>query len=238
MDIKLRETLLDIKEGKENLEFAKLYENSYKEALKRETVGEKEKIQWSGVFSIEDEEIELEFLVDTEKNYITCLDLDGYLDGEVAQTDEGTALHLVSESGNVYEAICFMEIKKLNILPEKKLKALEYSLFPKFAKGYIANDLAEDTNVADFMELFSPILSELELVKKFDISCKWTRVTGGDEETQKRFKDFLEDYLEKELYFVYYDTEYGEMLSKKEYNKLFAAGTKYNPKMELLDLYE
>jgi hypothetical protein len=238
MNIELKKITLDIENGKKDLDFEKLYENSYKEAIKKQAIREKEKIKWSGIFSIENEEIELEFAVDTEGNYLTYLDLDGYLNGEVAEIDDGSALHLISEKSNVYEAICFMEIKKLKILPEKKLKALEYSLFPKFAKGYIANDLAEDTNVADFMDIFAPILSELELIKKINIGFKWVSINGGDEETQKRFKIFLEDYLGKELNFLYYDTEYGEMLSKKEYNKLFAGGIKYNPKMELLDLYE
>jgi len=238
MNIELKKIVLDIKPGQENLDFEKLYENSYKEALKRETLTDKEKIQWSGIFHIEDDEIEMEFLADTKGNYITYLDLDGYLNGEVAEIDEGSALHLVSEGSNIYEAICFMEIKKLKVLPEPKLKALEYSLFPKFAQGFIASDLSGENNVSEFMELFTPILSNLELIKKINISCEWSEIIGGNSEIKERFEKFLKDYVEKELFFLYYDTEYGEMLSKKEYNELFAQGIKYNPNTDILDLYE
>ena len=238
MNIELKNVILDIKPGQENFEFEKLYENSYKEALKRETLKNKEKIHWSGIFHIEDDEIEMDFVVDTKGNYITYLDLDGYLNGEVAEIDEGSAFHLVSEESNIYEAICFMEIKKLKVLPEEKLKAIEYSLFPKFAQGFIASDLAGENNVSEFMELFTPILSDLELIKKIKINCEWTKISGGNSETKERFEEFLKDYVEKKLFFIYYDTEYGEMLSKKEYNELFAQGIKYNPNTAILDLYE
>lgn len=238
MNIEIKKVILDFKNGQENLEFEKLYENSYKEALKREVIKNKEKLHWAGVFHIENDEIEIEFVVDTRGNYITYLDLEGYLNGEIVEIDEGSGLHLVSKGSNVYEAICFMEAKKLRVLPENKLKALEYSLFPKFAQGYIASDLSGDNNVGEFMELFTPVLSKLELIKKIDISCEWIDVIGGDSETQKRFENFLKRYIENELFFVYYDTEYGEMLSKKEFNELFSQGIKYNPNTDILDLYE
>ncbi len=239
MTIEIKKVIIDLKDGIEKLDFEKLYDNSYKEALKRKALSEeKEKIHWSAVFEIEDEDFEMEFAVDTKGNYLTYLDLDGYINGEVAQIDEGSALHLVSKESNIYEAICFMEIKKLNILPEIKLKALEYSLFPKFIKGYIANDSGIDTNVKDFMDIVAPVFSKLELIKKININLDWVKIIGGDIEVQNRFEKFLKNYVEKELFFIYYDTEYGEMLSKKEFNELFAECAKYNPKTDLVDIYE
>ncbi|WP_319370657.1 hypothetical protein [uncultured Ilyobacter sp.] len=238
MVIELKKIILDLKNGQKNLEFEKLYENSYKEALTREVLKKKEKIHWAGVFHIEDDEIKMEFSVNTRGNFITYLDLDGYLNGEVAEIDDGSSFHLVSKKSNIYEAMCFMEVKKLKVLPEKKLKALEYSLFPKFAQGYIASAIGVDNNVGEFMKLFIPVLSNLELIKKIDISCEWTEIIGGDRDIKERFEKFLKDYVEKELFFLYYDTEYGEMLSKKEFNELFAQGVKYNPNTEIIDLYE
>ncbi|WP_372713905.1 hypothetical protein [Ilyobacter sp.] len=238
MNIEIKKVILDLKTGQENLEFEKLYENSYKETLKRETIKKKEKIHWAAVFHIEDDEIEMEFAVDTKGNYLTYLDLEGYINGEAAEIDEGSALHLVTRESNIYQAMCFMEVKKLKVLPEEKLKALEYSLFPKFAQGFIASDMAGDSNISEFMELFTPVLSKLELIKKIDISCEWVEIIGGDSESQKRFENFLKEYVEKDLFFVYYDTEYGEMLSKKEFNELFSQGIKYKPNTEILDLYE
>jgi|GEM_PF-1914753 len=240
MEIRLKEVRLEDDPSKETGEFEKFYDNSYKAAIRSNSVKEQTKLNWEASFYVEDEEeeIDTEYVVDTKGNFITHLNLDGYLEGEILELGEDVELHLSIKGNSMLEALTFTEIKKLGVLPEDKLKALEYSLFPKFAKGYIATDLKEDSNVKEFMEIFYPMLKKFEILKEIKVEKFRYRISGGDEETQERFKRSMENYLFDEVEFIYYDRGYGEFLSKKDYNELLMAGTKYNPDMTMKEMYE
>ena len=240
MEIILKEVRLEEDPKKESVEFEKFYNNSYREAVKVKKEGIQSKLHWEATFYIEDEEeeIETEYIADTRGNYMTFLNLDGYLEGEVADLGEDIELHLATEGNSILEALAFMEIKKLGVLPDEKLKALEYSLFPKFAKGYIATDLKQDTNVIKFMEIFYPLLKKFEILKEVKLEKFGYRAKGGDKETQEKFKKTMEKYLFEQLKFIYYDKGYGEFLTKRDYNELLMAGTKYEPDMTMKEMYE
>lgn len=240
MEVILKEVRLEEDPKKETMEFEKFYDNSYKHAMKTSRRGAQSKLNWEATFYIEDEEeeIETEYRVDTRGNYITFLNLDGYLEGEVANLGEDVELHLAIEGNSILEALTFIEVKKLGVLPDEKLKALEYSLFPKFAKGYIATDLKQDANVSKFMEIFYPLLQKFEILKEIKLEKFRYRVSGGNEETQERFKTSMEKYLFEQVKFIYYDKGYGEFLAKRDYNELLMAGTKYEPDMTMKEMYE
>ncbi len=239
MEIYIKE--VNIEESNTNdIKFKKLYNNSYKEAIKYSSNKDKIGRDWNAIIHVEDEyeEVDLDFTVDTKGNFITYLDLDGYLEGEVVNLDEEVELHLALRDNSIYEALVFMEVKKLNILPEEKLKSIEYSLFPKFAKGYIATDLKQDTNVGKFIEVFAPLLEKYEILKKLDIEKTNYRIKGLEEDDKNIFRDEMNRYLFEDLYFIYYDRGYGEFLSKKDFNELLLAGSKFEADTTLVDLYE
>lgn len=241
MEIILKEIMLAEDPSGETKDFEKFYNNSYKEAIRSKDLSKGQtKLSWAAKFHIEDEEeeIDIDYDVDTRGNYITYLNLDGYLEGEVAEAGEDVELHLAVEGNSILEALTFMEIKKLGVLPEEKLKALEYSLFPKFAKGYIATDLKEDENVKEFMKIFYPLLEKHEILKKIKVERFRYKISGGDEEAKKRFINTMEDYLFEDIYFIYYDRGYGEFLAKRDYNELLMAGSKYEPDMTMKEMYE
>lgn len=240
MEIILKEVRLEENSKKETSEFEKFYDNSYKAAIRSNIRMEQINLNWEATFYIEDEdeEIDTEYVADTKGNFITHLNLDGYLEGEVLELGEDVELHLSLEGNSMLEALAFTEIKKMGVLPEEKLKALEYSLFPKFAKGYIATDLKEDSNVREFMEIFYPFLERFDILKEVKVEKFRYKVVGGDEETQENFKKTMENYLFEEVRFIYYDRGYGEFLTKKDYNELLMAGSKYNPDMTMKEMYE
>jgi len=240
MEIILKEVRLEENSKKETSEFEKIYDNSYKAAIRSNIRREQTNLNWEATFYIEDEdeEIDTEYVADTKGNFITHLNLDGYLEGEILELGEDVELHLSLEGNSMLEALAFTEIKKMGVLPEEKLKALEYSLFPKFAKGYIATDLKEDSNVREFMKIFYPFLERFDILKEVKLEKFRYKVVGGDEETQENFKKTMENYLFEEVRFIYYDRGYGEFLTKKDYNELLMAGSKYNPDMTMKEMYE
>lgn len=240
MEITLREVVLEDDSRSETLEFARLYDNSYKAAIRSDKRAAQPKLNWEATFQIEDEdeEIDTEYAVNTKGNYITFLNLDGYLEGEIAALGEDVELHIAVEGNSILEALAFMEVKRLKVLPEEKLKALEYSLFPKFAKGYIATDLKQDSNAVQFMETFYPLLNKFEILKTIKLEKFNYRVKGADDETADRFKSDMESYLFDELTFIYYDKGYGEFLAKRDFNELLMAGAKYEPDMTMKEMYE
>jgi len=240
MEITLREVVLEESSGSETLEFAKLYDNSYKAAIRSDKRGTQSKLNWEATFQIEDEdeEIDTEYTINTKGNYMTFLNLDGYLEGEIASLSEDVELHITVEGNSILEALTFMEIKRLNVLPEEKLKALEYSLFPKFAKGYIATDLKQDSNAVQFMEAFYPLLNKFEILKTIKLEKFRYRIKGADDETADRFKTSMETYLFNDVTFIYYDKGYGEFLTKRDFNELLMAGAKYEPDTTMKEMYE
>jgi len=239
MKVKLKSINLEVeKEDLENyskLEFARLVEGSFNEWTRLEE--NKEKINWSGEFKIESEEEDFEYKVDTIKKYITSLDLDGFLEGEKINIDEDIELLLSSKYSYIYELLIFHEISKLKILSDIKLKAVELNLFPKWASGYLADDLENNETIKKFMNIFEPLMNEFEIVKKVPIDLENFKVICEDNLIKEIFKESIKKYIKEEIFFIAYDKEFGNLLSKLEINKLIMAGEKFNPNLEEVEIY-
>ncbi|MCS5421609.1 MULTISPECIES: hypothetical protein [Psychrilyobacter] len=239
MEIKLKKIKIDIKKDDlikfNEIEFARLVEGSFHEWTRLDE--KKNKINWSGEFIIESEDGDFEYKIDTEKKYITSLDLDGFLDGEKIDIDEDMELLLSSNHSYIYELLIFHEVSKLNVVSDIKLKAVELSLFPKWARGYLADDLENNPIIQEFMEIFEPLMNEFEIVKKINLNLDSIQVEYEDEKIKEIFKDAIKKYLEKEIFFIMHDSEYRNLLPKLEVNRVIAAGHKFNPDLEEIEIY-
>lgn len=239
MEVKLKKIKIDIE--KEDLikfneiEFARLVEGSFHEWTRLDE--KKNKINWSGEFILESDDGDFEYRVDTKKKYITSLDLDGFLDGEKIDLDEDIELLLSSNYSYIYELLIFHEVSKLKVVPEVKLKAVELSLFPKWASGYLADNLENNKIMSEFVEIFEPLMNEFEIVKKSYINLDSIQVECEDEKIKEIFKEAIKKYLEKEIFFIIYDSEYINLLPKLEINRLISAGHKFNPDLEEVEIY-
>ena len=239
MEIKLKKIKIelgknDIDEIKE-IKFARLVEGSFNEWTRLEE--DKDKINWKGEISIESEDGDFEYHFDTEKKYITSLDLDGYLDGEKIDIDEDIELLLSSKYSYIYELLIFHEISKLKVISDLKLKAVELNLFPKWASGYLSDNLEGNEVIEEFMEIFEPLMNELEIIKKVSIDTNNFQLECEDEMVKEIFIGTMKEYLEKELFFILYDKEYGSLLPKIDINRLILAGDKFNPDLEEVEIY-
>lgn len=239
MEIKLNEIKIDIKTNDlikfNEIEFARLVEGSFHEWTRLDE--NKNKINWSGKFTIESEDGDFDYEVDTEKKYITSLDLDGFLDGEKIDLDEDMELLLSSNYSYVYELLIFHEISKLKVVSDIKLKAVELSLFPKWASGYLADNLEDNQIIHEFIEIFEPLMNEFEIVKKLYINLNSIQVECENEKIKEIFKEAIKKYLKKEIFFIIHDSEYRNFLSKLEINRLISAGHKFNPNLEEVEIY-
>ena len=239
MEIKLKKIDIDMKKGDlekyNELEFARLVEGSFNEWTRLDE--KKDKINWSGEFTIESEDGDFEYKVNTEKKYITSLDLDGFLDGEKIDIDEDMELLLSSNHSYIYELLIFHEVSKLKVVSDIKLKAVELSLFPKWASGYLADNLENNQIIHEFMEIFEPLMNEFEIVKKLDIDVDNIQVGCEDEKIREIFKETVKKYIKKEVFFIMHDSEYRNLLPKLELNRLVSAGHKFNPDLEEVELY-
>lgn len=239
MEIKLKKINVDIKKGDlekfNELDFARLVEGSFNEWTRLDE--KKDKINWSGEFIIESEDGDFDYKVDTEKKYITSLDLDGFLDGEKIDIDEDMELLLSSNHSYIYELLIFHEISKLKVVSDIKLKAVELSLFPRWASGYLADNLENNKIIQEFMEIFEPLMNEFEIVKKMDINLDNIQVECEDEKIKEIFKETVKKYVRKEVFFIMHDNEYRNLLPKLEINRLISAGHKFNPDLEEVEIY-
>ncbi|UUV18458.1 hypothetical protein NRK67_14365 [Fusobacteria bacterium ZRK30] len=239
MEIKLKKIDIDIKKGDlekfNEIEFARLVEGSFNEWTRLDE--KKDKINWSGELTIESEDGDFEYKVDTEKKYITSLDLDGFLDGEKIDIDEDMELLLSSNHSYIYELLIFHEVSKLKVVSDIKLKAVELSLFPRWASGYLADNLETNQIIHEFMEIFEPLMNEFEIVKKIDINLDNIQVECEDEKIREIFKDTVKKYIKKEVFFIMHDSEYRNLLPKLEINRLISAGHKFNPDLEEVEIY-
>jgi len=239
VEIKLNKIKLNIDENElikfNEIEFAKLIEGSFHEWTRLDE--NKNKINWSGDFFIESEDGDFDYKVDTEKKYITSLDLDGFLNGEKIDLDDDMELLLSSNHSYIYELLIFHEISKLKVVSDIKLKAVELSLFPKWASGYLADDLKDNQIIREFIEIFEPFMNEFEIVKKYYINLDSIQVECENEKIKEVFKENIKKYLKKEIFFIIHDSEYRNFLPKLDINRLISAGHKFNPSLEEVEIY-
>jgi hypothetical protein len=239
MKIQLRKAKVLLDENKkielDNVKFAKLVEGSFYEYTKNEN--NFNKLHWEAEFFIETEEGDFNYKVDTKGQYITSIDLDGCLEGEKIDLDDDMELLLSAKHSYIYEVLIFHELKKLKIISDLKLKAVELALFPHYANGYIADDLENNSNIKEFREIFTPLFSEFEIVKKIEIQGSNPYIQCKDENIKILFKKFLLEYVKENLFFILYDKTYGELLPKQELNQLISAGKKFNPDLSEVELY-
>jgi len=237
--IKLKKIKLDIEKIDlikfNEIEFARLVEGSFNEWTRLDE--NKNKINWSGEFFIESEDGDFNYKVDTEKKYITSLDLDGFLDGEKIDLDEDIEILLSSNHSYIYELLIFHEISKLKVISDIKLKAVELALFPKWASGYLSDELKDNKTIHEFMEIFEPFINEFEIVKKLHINLDNFQIECENEKLKEIFKESIKKYIKKEIFFIVHDSEYGKFLSKLDINRLISAGNKFNPDLEEVEIY-
>ncbi|MCK5780302.1 MAG: hypothetical protein KAH04_04740 [Psychrilyobacter sp.] len=220
---------------KDNLNFSKLVEESFYEWTKLDEDEEK-KIDWKGQIYIETDDEEFEYKIDTKGKYITSLDLDGFLNGEKIILEDNLELLLSTNHSYIYELLTYHIVLKLKLISEEKLKVIETNLFPKWNGGYLADDLEDNKTICDFISLFEPLLNEFEIIKKVKINLKTTRYSSKDGEIAKELKNYIEKYLEEEVFFIAYDIDSTSLFSKLEFDRLLTAGEKFNPDLGILEI--
>lgn len=239
MRLELKELELD-KELKAGIEIAKMINNSLSNlssvALKEKTG--KESLDWKAslLFETNDKE-ELILHLDTKKEILSYLDGEGDLVGEKLYISDEEQLLVAGKGSSIYELLIFLELKKLNILDEEQVRALELTMFPNWASGYLVDNLEENKVLKDLREIFGPILEELEILKKVDIDAQYKNTFEGDKLLGTIVTESIVNYIKTELEFIYYDSEYGFDLSKKELNQLNIGAIKFQPNMEEVELY-
>ena len=142
MEIKLKEIIL---KNEENKKFEKFIDNSYNEWLNNwNNVKEVEnKNPWEAKFEIIYKDKIGGFTINTKGEYLSFMDLEGYLSGEEYEIEEGLSLKVASVSSNILVAVVFSEAIRLNLIDEDESSYLSMSIFPEWSRGLIPNDVME-----------------------------------------------------------------------------------------------
>lgn len=198
MEIKLKELNLKTTENKE---YEKLIENSYSEWSNNwNNVNKKiEKNSWDGKFEIEYKNQFGEFLVDTKGDYLTFIDLEGYLGGEEFLLEEGLSLKLASHSSNILVAIVFSEAIRLGLIDEDEESYLSMLIFPEWSRGLIPNDVLEEEDIKEFFDNTFKYLEQKNILKVYPIKIEDISIEASEKEEE--FLKFIKNYITKELFF-------------------------------------
>ncbi len=222
---------------KEDAVFAHLIDNSYAEwndKWKFQGI-EKEEIGWKATFEIDYEGQKGEFSVDTQGEYLTHLDLDGYLGGDSLELDDEIHLKMASRSSGILVALYYSEACRLGILRERVEKALYYTIFPEWTRGLVGEGVEEVEGVKEFVEGFKKVYEKLGIFNEYNIEIDFEKVeiSGGNEVLQKAIVPFITEYFNKEVFFFLHDTNY--VGSVRELQEVEA---KLNIDTSIVDEYE
>ncbi|UUV20046.1 hypothetical protein NRK67_16815 (plasmid) [Fusobacteria bacterium ZRK30] len=124
----------------------------------------------------------------------------------------------------IFEMICVRVVKKLGMLSFDKECALTQSMFQK-AVGNKNKKVKK--NIKEFMNLFSPILNKINVVKKIDVLTNDFLVFNNTDEAEK-FKKFIWKYFSEELLFIYVNLE-----EKFDMTEVRALSEQYNPDLDI-----
>jgi len=236
MKIKLKEIyILEENINENEIAFKKLIDNSYNEwneKWKKQSF-EQEEIEWKATFEIEYEGETFDFVVDTQGEYLSYLDLEGYMGGEGLLLADETYLKIASKSSGIIVALYFSEAIKYGLLNEATEKALYYNIFPEWSRGLIPEGIENLESVKEFITLFKPYFEKKEILKKLEIDYSSYEILGGNEFLVNLFKEFMEEYFKEELFFFIHDNDYiGSMKDCEEATSDFKINT------DILEEYE
>lgn len=219
----------------EDAVFAHLIDNSFAEwnvKWKNQEL-EKEEIGWKATFEIEFEDKTGEFSIDTQGEYLTHLDLEGYLGGESLELDEDIHLKIASQSSGILTALYYSEASRYGVLRERVEKALYYTIFPEWTRGLVAENVDELEGVKEFLENFQKVFEKLDILKKVKIDMEDYNVNGGNGVLQEAIRAFIPSYFNKEIFFFVHDADYVGNL-----RELQEAGATLNIDTSIVDEYE
>ncbi len=213
MNIRLKNLyILEDNITKEDAIFACLIDNSYAEWNDKWKFQEmeKEEIGWKATFEIDYKGKKGEFSVDTQGEYLTHLDLDGYIGGESIELDEDIQLKIASRSSGILIALYYSEACRLGILRESLEKALYYTIFPEWTRGLVGEGVEEIKGVKEFVKRFKEVYEKFNIFKEINIEVDFNKVeiSGGNEVLQKAIVSFLGEYLNKEVFFFLHNIDY------------------------------
>lgn len=198
MKIRLKKLVLN---ESDNKEFGKFVDNSYAEWSNNwNNVNKKtEKNSWDATFEIESDNKIGEFRIDTKGDYLTFLDLEGYLGGEEYQIENGLSLKAASHSSNILVGILFSEAIKHKLIDEDESSYLSMLIFPEWSRGLIPNDVLEEEDVKEFFDKSLEYFTKKDILKVFSIEIEVPLVEA--DEKAEEFLNFVKKYLENEVFF-------------------------------------
>lgn len=219
MKIKLKEIyILEENINKNEVSFKKLIDNSYNEFNNnwKNQESTEEHIGWKATFEIEYKNQNFDFVVDTQGDYLSYIDLEGYFSGEGLLIEEDKYLKIASKSSGIIIALYFSEAIKYRLLNEATEKALYYSIFPEWSRGLIPCDVEDIEDIRNFVKVFKPYLEKKEILKKVEIDYSDYKILGGNEFLINLFESFITSYLKEELFFFIHDNNYTESIRDME----------------------
>lgn len=186
-----------------NDEFKKLIDNSYNEwSINWQNLNKKEeKNSWKAEIELEYKNSKGTFVLDTEGDYLTYLDLEGYLSGEMFDLESGVTLKLASKSSNILVGIVYSEAIRLGLLDEDVAEDLAFEIFPEWSRGLIPNEVLEDEEVKHFYENNLKSLENKGILSRYKVEMDGVEVLCENEEVKEDFLEFIREYLEDEIFF-------------------------------------
>lgn len=181
-----------------------LIDNSYNEWTNNWSNLSKEKIKnaWTAKFEINFNNKVGYFLVDTEGDYLTYMDLEGYLNGEEFPLEDGKTLKLASHSSNILIAIVFSESIRLGLIDEDEASYLSMIIFPEWSRGLVPEDVLEDEDVASFYDETLKYLINKNHLELFKVNLdEYSVISEFDKNITENFVNFVEKYVTDDLFF-------------------------------------
>lgn len=198
MKIKLK----DIKITDENSQIlCKLRDNSYSEWINDWDSEKKEFSSWELTLEITDENRSVLFTIDSENDFLSFVDLDGFLTGEEFFFSENYNLKMASHSSNILLGIVFSESIKHKYIDENEIDYFGMYIFPEWSRGLIPNDIFDNEEIKEFFEENLKKLIEEKKLVLFDIDTEELECDNEDvniEEFKKYFKKDLFFYSVKD----------------------------------------
>lgn len=198
MEIKLKEIIL---KNEENKKFEKFIDNSYNEWLNNwNNVKEVEnKNPWEAKFEIIYKDKIGEFTINTQGEYLSFMDLEGYLSGEEYEIEESLSLKVASVSSNILVAVVFSEAIRLNLIDEDESSYLSMSIFPEWSRGLIPNDVLDDEDVREFFDTTLTYLRSKDIINIYPVSTDDFEVVALEKKVE--FEKFVRAYIGKDIFF-------------------------------------
>lgn len=220
MNIKLKTINIKGHSPKENIKFKKLIDNSYhewNEEWKIQGLDRENEISWEAVFEIEYDGSDFYFVVDTEGEHLTHIDLEGYMGGEGLVLDDELYLKIASRPSGILTALYFSEAVRHKLLNDMDEKILYYEIFPEWTRGLVPDNVDKLESVQKFIELFKPHFEELEILKEIAIDMDSYIINTEEDSLRELFEEFASEYFNNEVFFFLHNCDFvGSLKRLKE----------------------